>query len=197
MLKSHPGRGGKTFTYLAHTYATTLLLDTFNMMFSHDVLQFEIFDDGTAVALVRLQIHTPIFNPDGTLQQIFTNSITEVGAFAGKVEDKAYVVAAAASRGLCKCLMRRFGVGLELYKADDTMTKDQAWEALWRYAKNGMQHLDKDQTAAARAQLVDLLKKAGITGENLVDRFEEAYRITSDFLAEIQGRKVDAPPIPE
>ena len=194
MVRSHPGRAGKVFTYLAHTYATSLLLDGFGPMFSHDVLSYQMMEDGTAVALVRLQIHMPIYDAEGRLQQIFTNSITEVGAYAGSIEDHAYCVAAAASRGLVKCLMRRFGVGIEFYKTDDRLTPEQAWDALWRFVSNQIRHLNKQQQKEARNQLVGLLKEAGVSRETLVDHFEKAYAVANDFVAELRGRKPEAPP---
>lgn len=59
-LKQHPGRGGKIFTYLSHVWATKILNAGLKWLWEYQVMSFEAFDDGSAVALCRLNIYIPI-----------------------------------------------------------------------------------------------------------------------------------------
>jgi len=183
IVQTRPGRGGKTFDYVPHTYVTETLVDGLDMYFSHDVLQAHVCEDGSSWALVRLQIHIPIQQPDGTVA-FFTNSITEIGAFDGPAAMlDAHKIAAAASRGLAKCLMRRFKIGLELYKREDDITPEAAWVSLFEFAANQRHANTEEERAALREEIVDMLKKHGIANKQAVlDRFQEAYRLVSDFV---------------
>jgi len=181
IIQTRPGRGGKTFDYIPHTYVTETLVDGLDMYFSHDVLEARMCEDGSSFALVRLQIHIPIHQPDGTIA-FFTNSITEVGAFDGPgAMLDAHKLAAAASRGLAKCLMRRFKIGLELYKQEGDVTPEAAWASLFEFAANQRHARGKEERAALKDEIVAALKEHGITGESLLDRFSEAYQIVTDL----------------
>jgi hypothetical protein len=59
-LKQHPGRGGKIFTYLSHVWATKFMNAGLKWLWEFQVMSFEAFDDGSAVALCRLNIYIPI-----------------------------------------------------------------------------------------------------------------------------------------
>lgn len=192
MISERPGRGKKTFKYIKHPHGTQLLLDTQGPWFSHDVTWASILDDGSAVAFVCLKIHTPIFNENGELNQIFTNSITEVGSFVGSDGmEHAYKMGSAASRGLMKCVMRRFGVGLEFYIDDDEPTAQDAWEMIWKYARRQTGIKQEDLLPA----LAELFRNAGIAKEDLADRFSEAWKLIQDFVDKAKGKQ-DTPDFP-
>lgn len=171
-IKVRPGKGGKTFSYIAHTWATETLQDVLKEFWSFDTIQWEVFEDNSVAALVRLTQHVPYTDSRGT--NVFSRSVTEIGAFDNMMKiPKAMAVAAAVSRGLCRCMMRMFGLGIEFYKAGDEgeMSAKDAWNVLWRFAQNkGM----KDQNV-----LVAALKDKGISGATLVDNFQEAYHIVA------------------
>lgn len=202
-IKTRPGKSGKVFSYIKHTYATDTLINAVDQFFSHDVVEARMMDDGTAMALVRLQIHIPYQQPDGHID-IMTNSITEVGAFEGAPQmAHAYKMASAASRGLVKCLMRRFGLGIDLYGADDEMTWQDAWKALWTFAynKHGKPG-SKDAQKALADKVREELKKHGVSSDTLLDRFEDAYAIVSRMVSnepEVPSMddEEDEPPEPE
>jgi hypothetical protein len=187
IVQTHPGKGGKVFEYVPHTYATESLLDVMGQWFSHDVLEAHIAKDDSAWALVRLEIHVPFKQPDGSMD-IFTNHITEIGSFdgGGGYMSEAMMLGSAASRGLVKCMMRRFGMGLQFYKdGQEELTVDSAWTTIWRYVTNQLK--PKDPQAIATA-LADKFKEAGLEKGDLLDSFAAAYRVAADFVAERQGR---------
>jgi len=193
IVQTRPGRGGKTFDYIPHTYVTETLVDGLDMYFSHDVLEAHICEDGSSWAMVRLQVHIPIHQPDGTVA-FFTNSITEIGAFDGPgAMLDAHKLAAAASRGLAKCLMRRFKIGLELYKQEGDVTPEAAWTSLFEFAANQRRVKSQEQRKALKDEIVAALKQHGITGETLLDRFSEAYQIVTD----LAKNKPATPPMEE
>jgi hypothetical protein len=133
------------------------------------------------MARPQLQIHIPIVHPDGT-RTFLTNSITEIGAFDGPGQMlDAHKLAAAACRGLAKCLMRRFKIGLELYKNDDAPTWQQAWQSLFEFAANQRKPNGDAEHKALGNEMRDTLKAAKISSENLLDRFDDAYQIVHEM----------------
>ena len=174
-VKKRPGKGGQTFDYVKHTWVTEVLQNTLSHLWSFDVLNWEIFNDSkpNVAVLCKLSVNIPL-QSGGFLER----SVTEVGAFedgTGKMPT-AMMVAAGASRGLCRCVMRMFGLGIQFYKDTDdpTSTPDGAWTALRTFAKN-KGHDNPDEIAAA-------LKESGISSSELVDRFEEAYAIVASLV---------------
>jgi hypothetical protein len=167
------GRAGKTFSYVKHVYANELVRDAFGILWSYEVLSTTAYDDASASALVCLTLYIP--QEDKSYLEIRTTAVGAHEDTSGKM-CKAYMVASAASRGLCKTLMRRFGFGAEFVQDEVQMTAKESWTALWRFAQR------KDPTVEQDAVVV-ALKAVGITRDNLVDRFEQAYSIVSKVVS--------------
>ena len=202
-VKTRPGKGGKTFSYMAHTYATETLLDGFGDRFSHEVLETGIDPappkggGPSAWARVRLQVHIPYLQPDGHIQ-FFTNTITEIGNFdsGGGAMSLAAMRSSAASRGLARCMMRRFGLGLEFYQNDKQLDGKGAWALLWNHVQSQLRP-SKEHNRLVANKLGDRLRDADITVDNLVDRFQEAYAITDAFVNDMKGVEIEVPDFEE
>lgn len=164
-ISEHPGKGGKVFKYVKHTFATRQLNLALGPLWSYEVLSWMVYDDRSAVAQVRLTIHYP--RNDGTL---FPRVITELGGFKDEVGSmpKANMALAAVSRGLLRCMLRAFGFGQQFYESDEEMTPKDAWNVLHKFAV---------QNKIDSNELVQKMKEVGINRDNLIDRFEEAYAI--------------------
>jgi hypothetical protein len=196
-VSTHPGRGGKTFSYIDHAHVSDTLLDAFGPWFSHDVIEAHILEDNSTYALVRLTMHEPIFDEGGRLSHTVDTTITEVGTSpaspGGGTMDFSYRIASAASRGLVKCVARRFGYGLEFYRKMDfeQPTDLDAWNTCWLYYARVMNLASesKAEVAIAKNDLVAYLSDAGIDRDNILDRFQDAYRLTNDFINDVKGTK--------
>tara|TARA_B110000263_G_scaffold249043_1_gene265455 strand:- start:324 stop:1013 length:690 start_codon:yes stop_codon:yes gene_type:complete len=180
-IQKRPGKGGKTFSYISHTWATETIQNALGNLWSYDAIKWDVFTDNikgkdvqNVAALVKFTMHIP-FESNGTMQ-LMDRSVTEVGSFVNEARmPTSNAIAAAISRGLCRCLMRMFGLGIEFYKSDDIqMTTVDAWSALWEFAQN-QGFRDKDAVTKAFAD-------AEITKDSLVDRFEDAYRIVAELV---------------
>jgi len=188
-IRTRPGRGGKTLQYIDHAHATRVIQDALQHFWSFEgAVSYEIFD-GTPMSVLtvnRLSMHIPILQPDGSTT-FLTRVVQETGVFLNDMKiPKAPAVAASVSRGLCRCLARMLGYGLEFYEQDQPeITAKDAWNILWTFAQNQGQK-DKDAVVAA-------LKTKGITSAELADRFEEAWAIVSELV----GSKVVAEEVPE
>jgi hypothetical protein len=166
-IKTHPGKGGKIFSYVSHIWATGIMNDALHHLWNFEVLEYTAYDDGSANARCQLTINIP--QEDGTLyQQVFT----EVGAFdsQGNGMKKATIVASAASRGLLRCMLRAFGLGSQFYEAEEEITPKDAWNILLNYGTDKKNGLTRDE-------LVEALKREGFTGEKLVDEFQKAWEL--------------------
>lgn len=172
-ISRRQGRAGKTFSYVKHPYANGLIRDAFGVLWSYEVLSTTAYDDASASALVCLTLYIP--QEDGSYLEMRTTAVGAHEDTSGKM-CKAFMVASAASRGLVKTLYRRFGLGSEFYQGEVQMTAKESWTALWRFAQR------KDPTVEQDA-VVDALKAVGITRDNLVDRFEQAYNIVSEVVS--------------
>ena len=179
-IKSHPGKGGKTFDYLGHIWVGKQVRSALEYLWSFDVLEGHICNDGSAWTLCKFTTYVPFED------KFLENSITEVGCFdgGGGKMSQAMMIASAASRGLVRCVMRRFGLGEELYEADVKITVDSAWNALKEFF---------EPRNVIENDVITRFKGAGITKENLVERFEEAYAIVS----EMAGTKKPTAKVPE
>jgi len=81
-------------------------------------------------------------------------------------------------------MMRMFGIGAEFYEEDAEMTPEMAWTSLKKFAiARGVEE----------QVLIDKIKEAGITKDNLLDRFGDAYSIVS----ELAGTKPVVEEVPE
>lgn len=166
-IKTRPGKGGKTFDYVSHIWVTQKLRDAFGVFWSMNVKDYEVFNDNSAVAVVELIIYAPT-SEDEEMEV----SITEVGAFedaTGKMP-KAMIVASAVSRGLCRCVMRRFGIGKQFYDEESEPTLASAWESIKRHAER--QKLTPEE-------VLQLFEMNGITRSNLLDEFTRAWRLVT------------------
>lgn len=186
-IQTHPGKAGKTFTYVNHIWITEQLQNALGNMWSWEVLSWQVYPDSVAV-LGKLTLHMPLSN--GT---IFDRVVTEIGSFdgGGGKMTTSNMVASAASRSLCRCVMRMFGLGIEFYKKnkEDEPTADEAWTSLKTYAKN--QGVKWDEGFSK--EYGEAIKAAGITRENMVDRYADAYAI----LATMIGKRVTIEKMPE
>lgn len=197
-IDERPGPAGKTLSYIKHTYGTRLMQDGFGPLWSFECLDYKVFKDTlmkwvgpkdnrkkepfeqrSVVARCKLTITYPALEttPDKWLKQVFT----EIGAFEpNEGMSSANAVGSAVSRGLMKCMMRALGIGLELYEdeAQQEVTPNAAWNILKRYLeRRGIEWTDE-----FKAELTNALEKAGISSENIVEKFTVAYGIANEFL---------------
>lgn len=189
-IDRRPGKGGQTFTYINHIWATEILQEGLQHFWSFEVLDWETWqeDRSTSIAAkVRLTVKVPYNDPGDTELKFLERVVTEVGAFEkNRGMPMAMGVASAVSRGLCRCMMRMFGIGIEFYKKDDDgITPDKAWTTLAQFAAN--QGLNDTHA------IVNALKAKGISKHTLVDQFELAY----ETIAELVGSKVVEEKVPE
>lgn len=164
-IKVRPGKGGKTFHYVSHTWVTQKLRDAFGIYWSMRVLDYQVFDDYSAMAVVELTIHAPM--EDGKQMDVV---IAEVGAFEDvtKKMPKAMVLASAVSRGLCRCVMRRFGIGKEFYEDDSQPTLAEAWQSIRKHA---------DRQGLTEEEVLQIFDMNNITRANLLDEFMSAWEM--------------------
>jgi len=172
-IKTHLGRGGKTFSYVPHNLATTTMNNALGMNWDWEILDYQVLSDNTAVARGKMTIH---YTKDGEHR---TRVITEMGGMEVKGKETpilAFQVLGACSRALLRCMMRAFGYGIEFYKDQETSaTFDEAWQSIWRYAQG--KKIEKEQ-------LAERIKAIGITRDNLVDRFQDAYDLVNTLVFE-------------
>ena len=196
-IHTHPGKGGQTFSYVSHVWVTKTLQDGLRNMWSFEVLGWEVFRESLSIktkegyrdvpvvsvaATTRLTLHLLIGGEHRTPgdQLILNRVITEVGVLEkNSAMPTAMAVAGAVSRGLCRCVMRAFGIGLELYGDEEAeITPAQAWTSLKTFAINQGADWSKD----TESQYVEALRLAGITRENLVEKWNQAYNILAGIL---------------
>ena len=131
-ISERRGRAGKTFKYVKHMYGNKLIRDAFGVLWSYEVLSTQAYDDSSASALVCLTLYVP--QESGPYLELRTTAVGAHEDTSGKM-CKAFMVASAASRGLVKTLLRRFGLGSEFYEDELKMTAKESWTALWRFAQ--------------------------------------------------------------
>lgn len=199
--KKHPGKGGKTFTYLSHVWVTRTLQQGLQNQWSFEVLDWQVFDEEldirvgntiekqrnvNVVARTKFTLYVIV---DPELRQfpgdpiMYERVVTEVGIFEKPLSmPTSTAIASAVSRGLCRCVMRALGIGLELYEADDPEpTPAQAWTSLKQFAINQ----GTDWNKAFEDALITRLKDSDITSDNLVDKYSEAYNILASMLGKV------------
>lgn len=181
-IKKHPGKGGNIFSYVSHIHGTKTMNDAFSQAWDWEVQKWELFDDRSALVSGKLTLN--FFGEDGVL--FHSRKITEVGPFddtTGKFT-KANIVASAASRCLIRCMLRAFDYGSELYKDEEGgLTNGEAWTLLKRAgSKNG---LDEQE-------IVSLFQSSGFDKEELVDKFEEAWKMVYELAQQRKAEKEEA-----
>jgi hypothetical protein len=186
-IKTRPGASGGEVKYVAHTWATRTLNAAYRWLWDYEILEWHVsMSDGSVATRCQLTLHIPL--PTGGF---YTRRVTEIGSFEaypkkdnnGKpilmnglptyTMNEADRIASSASRGLVKCVLRAFNMGLELSEKDTdnvAVTDKDAWNALFRFGKN--QGLTRDQITEAL--------KGKIAGTELASRFGEAYRLIYD-----------------
>jgi len=197
-VKEHPGKGGKTFSYVDHIWITETLQSGLPAnAWSFEVLSWEIYHDKLMIskkpvevrsvtAQCRFTLHIPL-----ATGEILNKVVTEVGVFEpNESMSSAAAVASAVSRGLCRCIMRSIGLGIQFYKGDEEeLSPAQAWTSLKVFAQNQGADWNKE----FEDNYIALLKQTGITREHLVSEYKEAYHI----LSEILGKTVKLEEMPE
>jgi hypothetical protein len=189
-ISSHPGKGGKIFKYVKHTHATKLMHDGFGQSWDWEVLNPQIYSDGSASVLGKMTLHLPYKDDDGK-SQIYVRVIQEIGAFepVGGTMPMAMRVSSAASRALLKCMFRAFGFGKELYPdMDEEISPKTAWNTLLQYAvKNKIAQAD----LMARFRKEKIFTSEGkLTEEEqsyFVTKFEEMWKIVREMAEEKRG----------
>lgn len=187
-LKSRKGYPDMIY-YVDHVYATGLMNEAFRWNWDFEVLDTQLYPDGSTIAITRMTIHMPIGVNKITGEPIWkTRIITEVGAFemylrrdkkgepildpvTGDIQATMSAsdrIASAASRGLVKCMERAFGIGAELKSEQRELTSLDAWNSLLAFG------LARGLT---RDDLIAIMKENEITKDNLLDRFQEAYTL--------------------
>ncbi len=201
-IDKRPGAAGKQFSYIKHTYATRLMQEGFQNLWSFECLDYEVFHDTIMVkgkvedpatgkkvdgkipreqrsiaAKCKLTISYPLSNGE-----FYHQKFTDIGAFEpNSGMSTANGVASAVSRGLLKCMMRGLGIGIELYENEEQAipTPQQTWNVLKRYLETrGIEWTDDFKTELTKA-----LEAVGINSENLIDRYTDAYVIANGFLS--------------
>jgi hypothetical protein len=185
-IKTHPGKGGNIFTYVDHVWVTEMLQHGLGNLWNWEVLDYQVFTDSVAVR-GSLTIYIPL----DPLQRktgdplYITRTVTEIGSFdaGGGKMTTSNMIASAASRCLCRCVMRMFGIGIEFYKKEDApMTANHAWTTLKEFAiKQGITWDDEFQ-----AKFIAAMKAKGVTRENIVDKYADAYRILNTLLGKLK-----------
>jgi len=163
-VKEHPGKGGKVFKYVSHIWVTQQLRNAFGQLWSMRVQTYQVFTDGSAVALVTLMLKIP--TKDGFVE----NEITDIGAFdgGGGKMSAPMMIASAVSRGLVKCAMRRFGIGEEFYDSSEfELTPEEAWARLKRVSV---------ESGLLESKALEILKGMNVDRDNIVDRYLECWK---------------------
>ena len=165
-LSTRQGPNARTFTYISHTWVTEQLVTAFGPMWSMEVLNTTSYPgDHSATAIVRLINYIP--DKDGNIHEVH---IDECGAFLDQTKkmSQAYRIASAVSRGLVKCVMRRTRCGISLYNNEYQPTAAEATRALIRAAK---------RYNIPEKALIAHFQEHGLSSENILDRYEEAYSL--------------------
>jgi hypothetical protein len=179
-IKTHIGKGGKTFSYVSHAWVTRQLQDLpLPIVWSWNVLDYQILKDGSPIARAELIVDTTL--PDG---RIISKKITEVGTAAGDMTsmNDANKILSSASRALCRCVMRMFGVGLEFYANEDTMTAEAAKDTIFGAVDKNITNVEGRKKV--KENIVAAFHEVGISMENVLDKFEQAWQITYDQIQE-------------
>jgi hypothetical protein len=199
-IRTRAGKSGKTFSYVSHTWVTKTLQNGLQNMWSFEVLGWEVFREQLTIksgngykdvpsvsvaATTRLTLHLlmDVDKHQPGDQLIMDRVITEVGVIEkNQSMPTAMAVAGAVSRGLCRCVMRAFGIGLELYGDDEggQPTSGDAWTSLKVFAINQGANWNE-----LEPRYIEAIQSVGITRENLVDRWSEAYNILAKMLGKI------------
>lgn len=193
--KKRPGKSGKSWTYVEHTWITRTLQEGLQNQWSFEVLDWEVFREEITVGkkkkpsvniATRCQFTLHIVIDDGITdgtKKVLDRRITEVGVFEKMPSmPTAMAIASAASRGLCRCVMRALGLGLEFYESDDIdMNPNEAWTALKNFGiSQGANWTDEWQK-----EFITELDEAGITRENIVDKYDQAYHILAKRMGKV------------
>lgn len=175
-IKRHPGKGGKVFEYIKHTYGSETMRNAFGPTWGFKTGRWEYFDDRSAAIECTLWVDYSLKDDGGEpTGEYYRQEVTEVGMFEGGTSmPKAFIIGSAASRGLMRCMMRMFGVGQEFYDKEDDVTPAGPWTALKRF---GVSRGIDEET------IIQAFKDAEITGDTLVEPqvFERAYKIVSEL----------------
>lgn len=176
VIQSHPGKGGKMFTYIDHVWMKDTVRNALGIWWDFQATNGRVFEDGSAVVDCTLRIHIPL--PNGV---IFTREFTEQGAFeARQGMALAYRIASAASRGFVRVVALATGCGLQFYRKETEMAPQDHWNMLAEYAQ---------KIGVDPGELKGRLKNSGIdTLDKIANQFERCYKILHDLNSEKQGK---------
>lgn len=205
-IQEREGAGGKTFKYVSHTWMTEQIQLAFGNATNFEVLDWEVFEDEpnknnkrtlSVSAKCRLTFRIvvdPKYRKFPSDPMYIDRVVTEVGVFHKQVTGMptAMAVASAVSRGYCRCVMRMFGLGIELYKTEEEMSFRETWEELKNYAEGIRPGSFTDEFAKEYA---DLLKEEDITRENIMNTgFVKAKKLLKELLTEKYGEDIPNAP---
>lgn len=157
-IKTRPGRGGKTFSYVSHDWVTNQLNEAFGFDWDWEVLPDTVHFGSDGVTLFgRLTVRT---GDRSITKQEPGFKETVPGMRDGDL------IKSAASDSLRRCAMR-LGLGLSLYGGEDEMTTSEVKTMLASYAKR---HLGWD----AR-ETFDWLKEQGYSADDLLSKRDAMY----------------------
>lgn len=179
-IKTHPGKGGKTFSYVSHAWITRKLQDLpLPIVWSWNVLDYQILKDGSPIVRAELIVTTTL--QDGSS---ITKKVTELGTAAGDMASMsdANKILSSASRALCRCVMRMFGVGLQFYASEDAMTAEAAKETIFGAVDKNL--TSPDSRKQVKENIIKAFHDSGISMDNVLDKFEQAWQITYDQIQE-------------
>jgi len=185
-IQTRPGYP-KEIPYASHIWGTRTLNAALRWLWDYEVLEWEVFPDGSVATRCQLTIHIP----QPTVQDrnnYYVRRITEIGSFEAYVKkdyktkkpilddfgeiqftmNTADRVASSGSRGLMKAMLRAFDIGTELSEAEVELTNDDAWDLLLNFGRN---------QGLTREQIIDLMTANDVKGTELVDRYQECYTL--------------------
>ena len=193
-VRERPGKGGQKWKYVDHIWLTKQLQTGMRAAWDFEVLRWEVFretltlkngpaESRSVVALCSFTYHIPLKSRQPGDPLSISRKVTEVGVFEPNAAmPTAQAIASAVSRGLCRCVMRALGIGIELYGDDERpMTPTIAYETLKDYAEASGQKW----TAEFEKEYKDALARNGIEGKDLVDEFDTAFALLTQMLLNI------------
>ena len=164
VIKTRPGRGGKTFSYVSHDWVTKTLNEAFGFDWDFEPMPetMSLQDDGIGLfcrLTVRIGEHRITKVEYGWKETILNRDSNRAMGTGEQIKS-------AISDGLRRCAMR-LGLGLSLYGGEDEMTTTEVKTMLASYAKT---HMGWD----AR-KTFDWLKTEGYTEADLLPKRNEMY----------------------
>ena len=196
-IKEREGAGGKMIPYASHVWVTRTMNAAFRWLWDYRCVSYDVHNDGSVSSLCELKVYIPIGMQEDGSPIFHVRTMQEIGSFqayprmhevtktidgkkrrvreplvnsvTGEIEytmNTADRVASSVSRGLVKAVGRMFDIGFELVEEDKDLSPVDTWNVLLRFGKN---------QGLTREEIIEIVKDAGLTKENIVDKFHLGY----------------------